>query len=309
MSGSIHDSCRLFGISRQSYYQHQRVNKQKDIQQQIVVDMVREVRRKMPTAGGRLLHKILKDDLSKMNIKLGRDGLFNLLAAENMLIRRRKRRIWTTDSKHGLKIYTNLIRDLEVTRPNQVWVSDITYFRVNQGFVFISLVTDMYSKKIIGYNVADSLQGINALRALKMAIAQASFPLREVIHHSDRGIQYCSKTYVELLKKNQIRISMSAKGNPLENAVAERINGTIKNDFLYHCKIQNLTDARMELKRVVSIYNEERPHSSLEYLPPSTAHQKTNGGLKNLWKVNKSCKPIVGLNNNCKLISGLNKKL
>lgn len=176
---------------------------------------------------------------------------------------------------------------MDITKPNQVWVSDITYWRVGEDFFYICLVTDSYSKKILGYNVADSLEGVNALRALKMAIAQASFPLRQIIHHSDRGIQYCSKKYTQTLKANHMRISMAARGNPLENPVAERINGTIKNDFLYHYKVQNLSQAKAALDKAVWIYNNERPHSSVENLTPSQAHLITQGGLKNMWKSKK----------------------
>lgn len=308
MIGTISNSCRLLGITRQSYYQQHRVNERKAIEQQLILQLVREVRGILPNAGGRMLYVKLKDDLSRMGIKLGRDGLFNLLKGENMLIKRRKRRIWTTDSNHGLRIYPNMINTMDIDRPNQVWVSDITYWRVGQDFVYISLVTDAYSKKILGYNVADTLEGINALQALKMAIAQAPYHLRQIIHHSDRGIQYCCSKYVKMLGKKHFKISMAARGNPLENPVAERINGTIKNDFLYHYKVQNLLQAKQALKKAVRIYNDERPHSSIGNLTPSLAHQIADGKLKNLWKSNKSCKTISGLNNKCKLIPGLNVK-
>jgi transposase InsO family protein len=275
------------------------------IEQEIILQMVKEVRDKLPVAGVRMLYIKLKDDMNRMGIKLGRDGLFDLLRSENMLIKRRKRRIWTTNSNHGLRVYPNLLSDIDINRPNQVWVSDITYWRVGEDFVYISLITDAYSKKILGYNVAKTLEGINALKALKMAIAQAPFPLRHIIHHSDRGIQYCSKKYVKILQKNHFKISMAAKGNPLENPVAERINGTIKNDFLYHYKVQNLSEAREALQKTIRIYNNERPHSSVENLTPFQAHQKTDGNLKNMWKPNKFCNPISGPNNECKLIPGL----
>ncbi len=308
MSNHIGHSCRLLGLSRQSYYRQQRVHKREAVEQEMVLQLVSEVRDNLPKAGGRMLYVKLKEDMPKMGIKLGRDALFTLLAEHNLLIRRKKRKVWTTDSNHGFKVYPNLIRELDINRPNQVWVSDITYLRVGLDFVYISLVTDAYSKKILGYNVADSLEGINALRALKMAITQAPYPLRNIIHHSDRGVQYCSKDYIKTLGKHHFKISMSARGNPLENPVAERIHGTIKNDFLYHYKVQNLSEAKMALQKAVRIYNNERPHSSVENLTPSQAHQKTNGNLKNMWKSKKSCNTILGLNNNCKLISGLSVK-
>lgn len=308
MKISVDHSCRLLGISRQSYYQQQRVRERKAVEEVVIQQLISEVREKLPESGGRILYIKIKEDLNRMSIKMGRDALFTLLAANNLLIRRRKRRVWTTNSSHGLKIYPNLIKDMDINRPNQVWVSDITYFRIGYEFVYISLITDAWSKKILGYSVSDNLEGINALRALKMAIAQAPDHVRDIIHHSDRGVQYCSKDYVATLQKNHFKISMSSKGNPIENSVAERINGTIKNDFLYHYKIQNLSGAVKGLKKAVQIYNNERPHSSIENLTPSKAHQKTHGGLMNLWKSNKNCNPISGLNNNCKLMSGLTLK-
>lgn len=308
MKYSVSQSCRLLGITRQSYYHHQRVTERKMLQEEIIIQLIREVRQSLPKAGGRMLYIKLKNDLFKMDIKLGRDGLFEVLKSNNLMIRRRKRRIWTTDSNHGLRVYPNLIREIEITKPNQVWVSDITYWRIGEEFLYISLITDAYSKKILGYNVAESLQGINARRALKMAITQAPFPLRQIIHHSDRGIQYCNKKYTQILTRNRFKISMSARGNPLENSVAERINGTIKNDFLNHYKVQNLSEAKEALEKAVRIYNDERPHSSVENLPPTEAHEISEGGLKNMWKPNKSCNTISGQNDKCKLISGLNIK-
>lgn len=308
MKKVVSHSCALLGISRQSYYRQQRVQERKAIEQEIVIQLVKEVRQKLPRAGARMLYAMLKEDLSNMGIKIGRDALFSLLSEHNMLIRRKKRKIFTTDSNHSFRIYGNLIKDMEIIKPNQVWVSDITYFRVTDNFVFISLITDAYSKKILGYNASNNLGGVNALRALKMAITQAPYPLMKIIHHSDRGVQYCCKDYIKTLKKSHLKISMAARGNPLENAVAERINGTIKNDFLYHYKVQNLIQTKAALQKAVRIYNNERPHSSIGYLTPSLAHQRVNGGLKNMWKSNNNCNPILGLNKNRKLIQGLNVK-
>lgn len=308
MKVSVDHSCRLLGISRQSYYKQQRIRQHKAMEEEVILQLVREVRGRLPEAGGKMLYVKIKGDLLRMRIKLGRDGLFVLLAANNLLIRRRKRRVWTTDSNHGLKIYSNLIREMDICRPNQVWVSDITYFRIGYEFVYICLITDAWSKKILGYSVSDNLEGINALRALKMAIAQAPDHLRNIIHHSDRGVQYCSKDYVTTLQKNHFKISMSSKGNPLENSVAERINATIKNDFLYHYKVQNLSEAVTGLAKAVGIYNTERPHSSIQYYTPSQAHQRQQGGLQNMWKPSINSKPISGLNNKCKLITGITLK-
>ncbi len=180
---------------------------------------------------------------------MGRDALFDLLAVNQLLIRRKKRRVTTTQSFHWLRKYPNLIRHLNPMKKNTLWVADITYYQTTKGFVYISFITDAYSRKIVGYHVADSLAAVHSVKALEMAIAQSAEPLTELIHHSDRGVQYCSAEYVKLLQDNGITISMTENGDPLENAIAERVNGIIKEEFLNHYKPKNQSEV-MELNNL-----------------------------------------------------------
>jgi len=247
--------------------------------------MVRAIRLKQPRIGVHKLYSIVKEDIKKHNIKMGRDGLYSLLAEENLLVKRKKRKpSITTNSKHWFRKYSNLIRGMEIVRPNQLWVSDITYFPIEKGFLYISLVTDAYSRRIMGYAIADNLDAFNSLLALEMALHQiVKGEGKWLIHHSDRGVQYCCTSYVRLLKKNSIQISMTEKGDPLENAIAERINRTIKEELLEHLCVNCLNDAITEIQKAVFIYNYERPHMSCAMLTPDKAHA-TSGTMKKYWK-------------------------
>ena len=233
--------------------------------------------------GGRKLYELLEPFMLEHQIKMGRDALFDLLAANNLLIKRRKRKVHTTQSFHWLRKYPNLIRDMRPSQPNQLWVSDITYWKITSGHLYISFVTDAYSHKIVGYHVADNLESIETIKALTMAIEQSTKPLENLIHHSDRGIQYCSSGYVLLLRKHSMIISMTENGDPLENAIAERINGIIKEEYLENYEVNTLKVAKQLLERVVEVYNDERPHMSLGNLTPSQVHEGLAKGEK-LWK-------------------------
>ncbi len=214
---------------------------------------------------------------------MGRDALFDVLSAHNLLVKRRKRRVFTTQSFHWLRKYPNLIRDYRPTKPNQLWVSDITYWRIESGNVYISFVTDAYSRKIVGYHVAETLDALETIQALKMAIEQNKDSLENLIHHSDRGIQYCSSGYVSLLQQHKIVISMTENGDPLENAIAERVNGIIKNEYLDCYQVNNLDAAKQLLDNVIEAYNNERPHMSLGNMIPNQVHQEALI-TKKLWK-------------------------
>jgi transposase InsO family protein len=234
--------------------------------------------------GTRKLYAKLQPFLSAHCIKMGRDALFNLLAAHNMLIRNRKRRIITTNSYHWLRKYPNLIKEFVPTGPNQLWVSDITYWKLADNHVYISFITDAYSHKIVGYHVAETLESIETIKALNMALSNLRFESHvQLIHHSDRGVQYCHKQYVKLLQDNNIQISMTEKGDPLENAIAERVNGIIKEEYLNDYQINNLKEAKHLLKHVVKLYNEERPHNSIGNLYPNEVHEN-NLKTEKLWK-------------------------
>lgn len=278
--------CRLLGLTRQSYYQHFWQDELVSIEQELVLQQVLEIRQNHRHIGTRKLYEMLQPFILSHQIKMGRDALFDLLAANYLLVRRKKRKVATTNSYHRFKKYPNLIRDLVPQYPNQLWVSDITYWRTTNGFVYISFITDAYSKKIVGHHVAQTMEAVETIEALKMAIsgflkeADCHFQLT---HHSDRGMQYCSELYVKLLKTNNISISMTESGDPLENAIAERINGIIKEEYLNDYSIDNIIQAKELLSAVVNLYNNERPHQSIGYLTPNYVHQN-NIKTEKLWR-------------------------
>ena len=264
--------CRLFGLSRQAYYKHNWGVLDRNKTDEIILKLVRKIRETHPRIGTRKLHQMLQPLLIEHEIKIGRDGLFNLLANNHLLIRRRKRKVYTTQSQHWLRKYPNLIKGIRIRGVNQLWVSDITYVRKRNGFLYLSLITDAYSRKVVGYHIAESLQAANTLEALKMALRLNNKPLYNLIHHSDRGIQYCSYDYTNLLKTHHIRVSMTESGDPLENALAERMNGIIKNEYLFNKNIRNVNHARVLLTQAVDAYNNERPHSSIKMQTPNKLH-------------------------------------
>lgn len=279
--------CGWFGITRQAYYQNNWDGISTTIEEDLVIQKVKEIRRNHPRIGTRKLYEMLLPFMLEHQIKMGRDALFAMLSANQMLVRRRKRRIQTTNSFHWLRKYPNLIRNFILTAPNQLWVSDITYWKINTGeHLYISFITDAYSHKIVGYQVADTLEAIESIHALQMALSALGAESHlNLIHHSDRGIQYCSHAYVKLLQDYNIKISMTENGDPLENAVAERINGIIKDEYLEAYEINCLKDAQELLKEVVELYNNERPHMSISNLTPNHIHfSKTPIKIEKLWK-------------------------
>ena len=268
--------CGLLGITRQGFYQHGWDMAEVSLEEQLVLCRIREIRNDHPAMGGRKLYFKLQAFLMDHQIKMGRDKLFNLLAVNRLLIRRRKRMVSTTQSHHWLFKHPNLIRDWHPTRPNQLWVSDITYIPAARGFLYLSLVTDAYSHKIMGYAVADNLDALNSIGALKMALSNLRHKdaQEKLIHHSDRGVQYCSSNYVQLLNQNDIQISMTESGDPLENPLAERINGILKYEYINHYPRPDLDQAGKMMERVVNLYNCDRPHQSINLCTPEEAHEK-----------------------------------
>jgi len=285
--------CRLLGITRQAYYQHFWNSEFGKVEEQLILQQVQAIRKDHRSMGGRKLYELLQPFLHEHQIKMGRDALFNLLSANKLLIRRRGRRVFTTNSFHWLRKYPNLIRGYHPDAPNKLWVSDITYLKTNTGFLYISFITDAYSHKVVGYHVAPTLDAVETLEALKLALKGVDKRITAgLIHHSDRGIQYCSSEYVNLLQDYNIKISMTENGDPLENAIAERINGIIKQEYLYHQKPGNLDQAKELLKASVELYNNKRPHWSIGLLTPNNVHQ-LNLKTENLWKNSKSKTTIV----------------
>jgi len=287
--------CGWFGITRQAYYQNSWRAIDTSIEEEFVLAEVRRIRELHKRVGTRKLYDRLQYFMLEHQIKMGRDALFTLLSANNMLVRRRKRSIQTTQSSHWLRKYPNLIRDFVPTAPNQLWVSDITYWKIQDTHVYISFITDAYSHKIVGYHVAATLEAIETIKALKMALKglrNEKEKSRELIHHSDRGLQYCSYEYVKLLKNNRIKISMTENGDPLENAIAERVNGIIKEEYLQDYKARNMAEAREILDYVIDLYNNDRQHNSIGNLTPSYVH-RTKVKTERLWKNYYKKKPTI----------------
>lgn len=253
------------------------------IEDHIVLQMIASKRKDHPRMGVRKLYFMIKDELAGMNIKMGRDALFDLMASEHMLVQKRKRKHITTNSNHWYKKYPNLIRGITPDGSNQIWVSDITYIKTQREFLYLFLISDVYSKKILGYRLAKTLESVHAVNSLQDAIKNSCQPITGLIHHSDRGIQYCSKEYTDMLKTNGISISMTENGNPLENAIAERINGILKDEYLNEEVSKQSHLDTDKLKRIIDKYNKLRPHLSCEMLTPEVAHI-SKGSLKRKWK-------------------------
>lgn len=249
------------------------------IEYHIVLQMVHHIKKDHPRMGTRKIYHLLKPDLERSNIKMGRDTLFDLMAANQLLVTKRKRRHITTNSNHVYRKYPNLIKEIEPDGPNQIWVSDITYIRSGQEFLYLFLITDAYSKKILGHQLAKTLDSAHAVNALQDAIKNTCQPISGLVHHSDRGIQYCSREYIKILNDNNIKISMTENGDPLENPIAERVNGVLKDEYLH--QYQYLTTA--QLQKSINIYNKKRPHLSCDMLTPEQAHF-SSGELKRRWK-------------------------
>ena len=244
-----------------------------------------QIRASMPRIGTRKLKFMLDGLLQKHGIEIGRDKLFDLLSEYGLLVRRRKKRkCITTDSDHPFRKYPNLIRELVVNRLNQLWVSDITYLALTNNYCYLSLVTDAYSRKVIGFCLYPTLERQGPLAALQMALSGA---LREkhttLIHHSDRGLQYCCRDYTDLLSQNKVTISMTEKGDPYENAIAERMNGILKAEFLLSKTFKNYEEALEAVSTAIETYNTQRPHGSLYYCTPQEATWK-EGIVSKKWK-------------------------
>ena len=277
--------CDVFGLTRQAHYKQINRHNELAMQQAIIIKMVESIRVDMPKIGGRKLFFMLKESMLDHDIDIGRDKFFDVLSMYGFLVRRKKRRKpITTDSNHPFYKYPNLIKDLEIQYANHVWVSDITYIALVHKFAYLSLITDMYSRKIVGYCLWKNLSAEGAINALNMALSHRNQKLT-LIHHSDRGLQYCCKDYTKRLLDNGISISMTENGDPYENAVAERINGILKTEFDLYKAFKNYESAKECVDKAVEIYNERRPHLSCDLLTPNQAYQNT-GRINNKWKKN-----------------------
>lgn len=264
--------CRLFGISRQAIYQGKQRASIREDELLKVKKLVQRVRMELPKLGTRKLYYLLKESLKKEAIKIGRDALFSYLKREHMLIRPPKKYIKTTFSKHWLRKHPNLLKELKVERAEQVFVSDITYLKTRNSTCYLSLVTDAYSRKIMGYSLSSNMNTENVAKALKMAVKNRvlNTPL---IHHSDRGLQYCSNHYQNILNRSKIKPSMTDGYDCYQNALAERVNGILKQEFLF-CRTKNIQDLKALVKESIYLYNTKRPHLSLNMQTPEMVHKK-----------------------------------
>jgi putative transposase len=278
---SLGTLCGLLGVTRQAYYQQKRRIERDAMQKYLLLEEVVKIREGQRNIGVRKLYFMTTEKRHEHGITMGRDAFFSMMREEGMLVRkRRSRKPRTTFSAWWMKRYPNLVKEFCPSAPNQLWVSDITYIRVRFGFAYLSLVTDAYSRKIVGYHLCRDLSAKGCVKALQMALANN--PDRAgLIHHSDRGLQYYSTAYMKLLGEH-IRISMTEKGDPLENAIAERVNGILKGELLER-RFERLAEAPIEVARAVSTYNHLRPHLSIDMLTPAVAHEQ-RGPLKRHWK-------------------------
>ena len=226
--------------------------------------------------GTRKIYYQIKPHIQSQGLKIGRDGLFKLLRTNGLLIKYRKRHVITTNSKHWLKKYPNLVKDIKVNAPEQVWVSDITYVKTDEGNCYLNLVTDAFSRKIMGYSIADTMNTEEMKKAYEMALSQRCYPGQTLIHHSDRGLQYCSSDYVNLSKEHHHLISMTENGDPYENALAERINRTLKQEFGLGRQLLSKQQAFRLTQEAINLYNTERPHLALKMKTPNTVHLQKN---------------------------------
>jgi putative transposase len=280
--------CYALGYSRQAYYKHLKNETAHALEHVIIIKMVNEIRKDMPRIGGRKLFYMLNTALMAHSIDIGRDKFFTILDTFGLLVRiRKKRKPITTDSNHPFYKYPNLIKQMEILGPNQLWVSDITYISLINKFCYLSLITDAYSHKIVGYCLWENLRRDGTIKALKMATdSLVSKNRSSLVHHSDRGLQYCSKDYIDLLTTDSIGISMTENGDPYENAIAERVNGILKGEFALSQSYKGFDLAHEAVIKGIHTYNSMRPHASCDYLTPDAAH-KTTGKLKSKWKKNE----------------------
>ena len=275
---SISSTCELLGVSRQVYYRAIRSKQKRQAIAKQVTELVQRVRMDQPCIGTRKLYHILKEPLQKLSV--GRDRLFSILKANHMLIKPKRSYHITTNSHHRFRKHKNLIEELNIERPEQVWVADITYVGNRRNPMYLSLITDAYSKMIVGYYVSNTLAVESSIKALKQATRNRRYPKQTLIHHSDRGLQYCSNQYQKILDRNDIRCSMTESYDPYQNAVAERINGILKQEFLINTDTISLKMMKTIVKQSVAVYNTKRPHLSCQMLTPIQMHKQNKIRIK-----------------------------
>jgi len=270
---SISGLTRKLGMSRQNFYKERSARQKAEVDAGLVEQLVRSERALQPRLGGRKLFKILAQPLENEGIKLGRDRFFDILREKGLLVPPLPKSPRTTRFEPSLPVFRNLVAALELTGPDQAWAADITYIRTDEGFLYLSLITDMWSRKIVGFHAGDTLETEGALKALSMALASLR-PGAKPVHHSDRGCQYASHLYVGKLQKAGLQISMTEELHCYENAMAERVNGILKQEYYIGSCFKNKNQAKTAVKEAVFLYNKRRPHKSLNYETPENMHRE-----------------------------------
>lgn len=270
---SVAAVCRRLGMSRQNYYARRRQRERRAVDGELVARLVMRERCQQPRLGARKLHHMLHGELAEAGVRLGRDRLFEELRRRDLLLKPLAA-AWprTTQSYHSLPVFRNLLKERPVEAPNVAWVSDITYLRTQEGFLYLSLITDRYSRKVVGWHADDKLETGGCLRALAGAIAELPAGCRP-IHHSDRGCQYCSHEYVQQLQEHGLGISMTETDHCAENALAERLNGILKQEYGLGLEFKTKAQAREAVRQSIELYNTRRPHLALGYRVPAEVHQ------------------------------------
>ena len=264
--------CRRLRMSRQNFYFRRKERERREVDEGLVVALVQRERQLQTRLGTRKLWGMLQKDLAEAGVTIGRDRLFDVLRQKDLLVPARVAEFpRTTNSHHYLPVFTNRIKDLEVKRPNEVWVGDITYLRTEAGFLYLALLTDKASRKIVGYHCGDSLESEGCLRALEKALGDLPEGARP-IHHSDRGSQYCCHRYVDRLQKRGLGISMTEVDHCAENALAERMNGILKSEYGLGREFRTKADAHLAVDQAVHLYNTRRPHTALKFRVPAQVH-------------------------------------
>ena len=283
---TIVSACRLFGVNRQVYYRRKKMVQTKQERAFRVLSLVQAVRALLPRIGTRKLYYLLEAQLNEMGV--GRDKLFAILKANHMLIKPKRSYRITTDSHHRFRKHKNLVESLTPVRPEQIWASDITYISNRGNHRYLALVTDTYSKKIVGYDLSASLGADGAIRALKMGLKQRSYKEQKLIHHSDRGFQYCCDGYQEILTKKKVTCSMTESYDPYANAVAERVNGILKQEFQLEDHNVGLPVMKDLVSNSVEIYNQKRPHYSCHMKTPEQMHKQAQIKIRSYKKTNRT---------------------
>jgi len=269
---TISSLCNIEGITRQAFYKEKQVRQCKQNDEATILDLVMQLRIKHPRMGGRKLFFELQSGFKEHNLVIGRDQFFTILRNNQLLVSRKKKFMKTTYRDTSLPVFRNLLYDLKASFPNEVWVSDITYIDTQEGYMYLSLVTDLYSRKIVGYELSESLESKETLKALLKAIEELPshcYP----IHHSDRGSQYCSHEYVKVLTDRGLPVSMTEKNHCYENCYAERVNGILKDEYNLDMQFKTKAQAAIAVAQAICMYNNYRPHTSLNYRKPSQVHQ------------------------------------